>query len=339
MECEDTRIFHIKICMRNPAITFKDTLFQIVYENFELYLINMTDWSVMFINDQRSNIIMRSKDNSQNNNIITITPEERTKINIEYLTWLYSKSKERNKQNNGLLLDTRRAIELVMKDTGGERALKELFLKEQDEKIIDELAKSNPKMEEMFKQDREAGLQALSAFIADLEKNDRLNILQGAKAIDAGMSSTVAGASNSKRRILVVDDEPDILLTLNMVLSERGHYVKTFDNPVEALSHLTSSNNGVITPFYDLIITDHRMPGSGITGLDFAKRVNEYSRAKGIKTKVFLMSASVNAWSLPEEFIEAMKPGIVDEIIQKPISNDKLIAIIEKSSSYDNKNH
>jgi len=282
---------------------------------------------------------MRSKDNSQNNNIITITPEERTKINIEYLTWLCSKSKERNKQNNGLLLDARRAIELVIKEIGGERALKELFLKEQDDKIIDELAKSNPKIEEIFKQDKEAGLQALSVFIADLEKNDRLNILQGAKAIDAGMSSTVADASNSRRRILVVDDEPDILLTLNMVLSERGHYVKTFDNPVEALSHLTSSNNGVITPFYDLIITDHRMPGSGITGLDFAKRVNEYSRAKGTKTKVFLMSASVNAWSLPEEFIEALKPGVVDEIIQKPISNDKLIAIIEKSSSYDNKNY
>jgi CheY-like chemotaxis protein len=325
--------------MRNPTIPFKDTLFQRVYENFELYLINMTDQSVMFINDQRSNTIMRTKDNSQNNNIITITPEEQTKINNEYLTWLYSKSKERNKQNNGLLLDARRAIELVIKDTGGERALKELFLKEQDEKIIDELAKSNSKMEEIFKQDKEAGLQALSAFIADLEKNDCLNTLQAAKTIDAGMSSTVAAASNSKRRILVVDDEPDILLTLNMVLSERGHYVKTFDNPVEALSHLTSSNNGVITPFYDLIITDHRMPGSGITGLDFAKRVNEYSRAKGTKTKVFLMSASVNAWSLPEEFIEALQPGIVDEIIQKPISNNKLIAIIEKSSSCDNKNH
>ena len=63
--------------------------------------------------------------------------------------------------------------------------------------------------------------------------------------------------SNSKIRILVVDDEPDILLTLNMVLSGRGHYVKTVDNPAEALSHLTSSsdNNGV-TPYYDLVITD-----------------------------------------------------------------------------------
>ena len=64
--------------------------------------------------------------------------------------------------------------------------------------------------------------------------------------------------SDIRIRILVVDDEPDILLTLNAVLSGHGHYVKTLDNPVEALSHLTSSsNNGVITPYYDLVITDH----------------------------------------------------------------------------------
>ncbi len=129
----------------------------------------MTDQSVMFINDERNSAIMMTKYNTQNSNIIAITTEERIKINIEYLTWLYTKSKERRKQNKGLL-DTRRAIELVVKDAGGEKALKELFLKEQDDKIIDGFAKLNPKMEETFKQDREAGLQALSAFIADLEK-------------------------------------------------------------------------------------------------------------------------------------------------------------------------
>jgi hypothetical protein len=81
------------------------------------------------------------------NNIITITTEERIKINIEYLAWLYAKSRERKKQNKGLL-DTRHAIELVMRDAGGEKALKELFLKEQDEKIIDKLSKLNPMIAE-----------------------------------------------------------------------------------------------------------------------------------------------------------------------------------------------
>jgi two-component system, cell cycle sensor histidine kinase and response regulator CckA len=155
------------------------------------------------------------------------------------------------------------------------------------------------------------------------------------------VSSTTA--SNRKIRILVVDDEPDILFTLNAVLEGRGHYVKTFDNPVEALSRLTSSGNNGDTLYYDLVITDYRMPGSGISGLDLAKRIKEYNTAKRRrKTKVFLMSGSFNDSSLPEEFSEALKSGIVEEFIQKPISNDKLIAIVENSSSHNNnknKNH
>jgi hypothetical protein len=110
-------------------------------------------------------------DDISNSNFITITAEERIKINMEYLTWLYAKSKDRKKQNNGLLpLDNRHAIELVMRDAGGEKELKQLFLKEHDEKIIDELAKSNPMIAEKLKQDREAVLQALNVFIVDLEK-------------------------------------------------------------------------------------------------------------------------------------------------------------------------
>jgi CheY-like chemotaxis protein len=152
-------------------------------------------------------------------------------------------------------------------------------------------------------------------------------------------SSSSTTRSDSKIRILVVDDEPDILLTLNAVLSGHGHYVKTFDNPVEALSHLTSSsnNNGVTPYYYDLVITDHRMPGSGISGLDLAKQVKEHNNNTRRKTKVFLMSGSFNVSSLPEEFIQALKSEIVDEFIQKPISNDKLIAIVEKSFLNNNK--
>ena len=52
------------------------------------------------------------------------------------------------------------------------------------------------------------------------------------------------------------------------------------------------------------------------------------------------MSGSFNESSpLPEEFIQALKSEIVDEFIQKPFSNDKLIAIVEKSFLHNNKNH
>ncbi|MCC2648486.1 MAG: putative signal transduction response regulator, receiver domain protein [Nitrososphaeraceae archaeon] len=146
---------------------------------------------------------------------------------------------------------------------------------------------------------------------------------------------SLTGSNNLRIRILVVDDEPDILMTLNAILEGRGHYVKTFDNPAEALNHLTSSTNNGDTSYYDLVITDYRMPGSGISGSDLAKRVKEHTRRK---TRVFLMSGSFNESSLPEEFIRALKSEIVDEFIQKPFSNDKLIAIIEKRFSH-NGNH
>ena len=141
----------------------------------------------------------------------------------------------------------------------------------------------------------------------------------------------------SKIRILVVDDEPDILLGISALLERRGHYVKTFDKPAQALEHIASGD-----VHYDLVITDYRMPG-GITGLDLAKQVKEHKRRKGggggRKTKVFLMSA-FDIMSLPElnepELNEAAKSEIVDEIIQKPIRNDKLIDIIENNFLHNN---
>src|SRR5919205_4242195 len=132
-------------------------------------------------------------------------------------------------------------------------------------------------------------------------------------------------------RILVVDDEPDILLGLSALLERLGHYVTTFDDPAQALEHIASEDID-----YDLVITDYRMPG-GISGLDLAKQVKKHKRRK--KTKVFLMSA-FDIMSLPElnepDLNEAAKSEIVDEIIQKPIRNDKLIAIIESSLLHNN---
>ena len=140
--------------------------------------------------------------------------------------------------------------------------------------------------------------------------------------------STSAG--KTKLRILVVDDEGDILLGLNALLRRQSHYVKTFDNSLEALRHITS-NNGDTS--YDLVITDYRMPG-GISGLDLAKWVKEHTRRK---TKVFLMTA-FDMSSVPE-LGKALESNIIDELVQKPIPNDKLISLIEKSFLQHNNNH
>ena len=122
----------------------------------------------------------------------------------------------------------------------------------------------------------------------------------------------------------MVDDEPDILLAMSSILWGRGHYVKTFEKTASALEHLVSE-----AAQYDLVITDYRMPG-GITGIDLAKIVKKHAS----KTKVFLMTAFDIASS--PEFSEALESKIVDEVLQKPIPNDKLIAIIEKTFLHNN---
>lgn len=104
-------------------------------------------------------------------NKLTITTEEQIIINVKYLEWLYAKSRERKKQTKELL-DTRGAIELVIRDGGGEKALKTLFLMEQDDKTIYELARLNPIIAEMLEQDRGVGLEALNDLIADIVRSD-----------------------------------------------------------------------------------------------------------------------------------------------------------------------
>ena len=122
----------------------------------------------------------------------------------------------------------------------------------------------------------------------------------------------------------MVDDEPDILLAMSSILWGRGHYVKTFEKTASALEHLVSE-----AAQYDLVIADYRMPG-GITGIDLAKIVKKHAS----KIKVFLMTA-FDISSSPE-FSGAMESKIVDEVLQKPIPNDKLIAIIEKTFLHNN---
>ena len=100
--------------------------------------------------------------------------------------------------------------------------------------------------------------------------------------------------------------------------------MRTFDKPAQALEHITSE-----VAHYDLVITDYRMPG-GISGLDLAKQIKERIR----EVKVFLMTA-FDVSSLPE-FSEALNSHIIDETIEKPIPNDKLVAIIEKNFLHNN---
>jgi len=60
--------------------------------------------------------------------------------------------------------------------------------------------------------------------------------------------------SSIKKRILLVDDEPDITLTYKIALHSTGLFgVYTFNEPLQALANFKSG-------FYHLVLTDIKMP-------------------------------------------------------------------------------
>ena len=55
------------------------------------------------------------------------------------------------------------------------------------------------------------------------------------------------------KKILVIDDEPDLTYTLKNILEDNGFEVDLFNDPILAL-------NNYKVNFYDLVILDIKMP-------------------------------------------------------------------------------
>ena len=119
-----------------------------------------------------------------------------------------------------------------------------------------------------------------------------------------------------KGSILVVDDEKDILITIEAFLQEEysGFSVKTFTDASLALKHFRQYYN-----CYDLIISDIMMPE--ITGFEFVTKIKEISPS----VRALLMSAS-NTNNFGE--LSSITTAKVHGFIQKPISHDQFITII-----------
>jgi len=69
-----------------------------------------------------------------------------------------------------------------------------------------------------------------------------------------------------KEKILVVDDEPTVLLLVSRVLTDEGHEVETIDNADDALETIEHKR-------YSLILLDIKMPG--MSGIELYKRIQK----------------------------------------------------------------
>ena len=114
-------------------------------------------------------------------------------------------------------------------------------------------------------------------------------------------------------RILVVDDELDMLMLLRMIIEDNSDYaVETTNNPSEGLKMLTEKD-------YDLVISDLKMPG--MDGMEL------FDELKEIKPGVPVII--ITAYGSLETADEAMKKGVSD-FITKPFRKDSILFTINR---------
>jgi DNA-binding NtrC family response regulator len=120
-----------------------------------------------------------------------------------------------------------------------------------------------------------------------------------------------------KGHILVVDDERDMLLLLERIITEEtDHKVKTTDDPLDALELL---KNGV----YDMVITDLKMPKmDGIRLLESIKALDPT-----------LAVVVMTAFGTIDTAVEATRKGAFD-FIGKPFRRERILVTIENVISF-----
>jgi DNA-binding NtrC family response regulator len=75
--------------------------------------------------------------------------------------------------------------------------------------------------------------------------------------------------SNNPRKILIVDDEPDITSSFDMILEMNGFEVNTYNDPLLALSNFKPN-------LYGLALLDIRMPK--MNGFELYKKIRDIDK-------------------------------------------------------------
>ncbi|MDZ7372565.1 MAG: sigma-54 dependent transcriptional regulator [candidate division KSB1 bacterium] len=124
---------------------------------------------------------------------------------------------------------------------------------------------------------------------------------------------TEALTAREKKTILVVDDERDLLLSLQKALSKEGYRVLIADRARQALEILQREA-------VDVVLSDLRMPEMGGTELlRECKRINP-------EVEVIMLTA----YGTVESAVEAMKEGAYD-FITKPFKRVTVVKAIQKA--------
>ncbi len=117
-------------------------------------------------------------------------------------------------------------------------------------------------------------------------------------------------------KILIVDDDPEILEIIAEVLKEEGYAVDTASSGTGAIKHIDDE-------FYDLVVTDLKMPE--VDGMMVLRHVVDRSPDT--------ICIILTGYGTIDGAVEAIKTGAFD-YISKPVKPGEILIVVEKALRY-----
>ena len=133
----------------------------------------------------------------------------------------------------------------------------------------------------------------------------------------ASRSETPTEVRTMQSRILIADDQPDVLRALCLLLKGHGYTTETVTSPSDLLEALGRTE-------YDLLLMDlnyARDTTSGREGLDLLARIKAL---EGVPPIVVM-----TGWATVGIAVEAMQRGVTD-FVEKPWTNTQLLEVLRK---------
>jgi len=118
------------------------------------------------------------------------------------------------------------------------------------------------------------------------------------------------------KKVMVIDDEPDIVAAIERALESHGYSTGAFTNPERAVEEIRSNSKA-----YALVISDIRMPG--MNGFDLARNIRVINPGMPL---VFMTAFEIHK----SEFSSLFPSTSVAELVAKPFTNAQMIGIVRK---------
>jgi len=127
-------------------------------------------------------------------------------------------------------------------------------------------------------------------------------------------SRSLESDNNARKKILIVDDEPDVTFTIKVILTSNGYEVDAFEDTEEALANFRKE-------VYFLAFLDIKMPK--MNGFDLYKKLLEIDT----QLKVCFLTA---LGEFDDYYKQYKKEDVapvwgIRHIVRKPIDNSKLL--------------